>query len=847
MKKVVVSVEDFKSLNIFKFINDEKIKQQVIDVIEAAAPILNAINGEFKEYSLHDLGHSYRVAKYMDQIALGIKRETIESHKSSFSDFEYALMVISAVLHDIGMHYTEEEENKIKTEKKLYLDKFTYNGILKALKKEDPSATETQAVHEVIRRLHHVRVVEYLNKDEIKKHLYLCNTIDFSRVVEKICKAHGESYSFVKDLESHNVYADYAYDTRFIAALLRIADLLDIDDQRTPILWYHIHKPNGISDIEWKKHFSVTNYEKISEIDGRLKISFWGESNLPKIHRAYLKFLEVLRRELINAKDLLEEGSSHEYILSSNIENKIRTIGFDFVDLRLNLDYNSITELLMGANIYHDRRLGLRELIQNSIDACKLRFERVNANVLNPYSPRITLEVSKKKGYVRLIDNGTGMDLNIVKNYFLKVGISYYNSDEFDHQDYKYKPIGKFGIGFLACYLLSDKVTVKSKYFKGKESIQIELERGSEYVVTKHDTDNDFAGTEIILDYNDFFSAFSDLEDVKQFLSKNFFTEIPIILVDSDISCENPVNYQPWSTYFSNIKPSFQDGIFIDNISFDKFSDTLRGNMIVRFKNIDVQKTDYKEHKTAYLYDKESGKFVLCDILEIQDGIYHEFYYPVLQKEDIEKIKLKDRINREKEYISVAKKNNTLKCFFTPNDVVCSFSFYDDVTIEEKKLYEVIRKSGITPVDIKIVSEESLISQKTNLYTGKIFKHATEGLLLKSTRIPTYRSSAFLDDSDKDYSFRDKISLYYRDVFICNTLSIMTTPFAFSILGGCVDNSDPKSLLQLNVSRQGFANKSIYVKSIFYTILRFFDEYNENQDETLKAYFKLQYEKFKLT
>ncbi len=112
MKKVTVSIEDFKSLNIFKFITDEKIRGQVIDIIEAVAPFLNAINGEFREYTLHDLGHSYRVAKYMDQIALGIKPETIESHKSSFSDFEYALMIISAVLHDIGMHYTEEDENR---------------------------------------------------------------------------------------------------------------------------------------------------------------------------------------------------------------------------------------------------------------------------------------------------------------------------------------------------------------------------------------------------------------------------------------------------------------------------------------------------------------------------------------------------------------------------------------------------------------------------------------------------------------------------------------------------------------------------------------------------------------
>ena len=39
------------------------------------------------------------------------------------------------------------------------------------------------------------------------------------------------------------------------------------------------------------------------------------------------------------------------------------------------MDYNAVTNLLMGEHIYGDKKYGLRELIQNSIDACKTMEE----------------------------------------------------------------------------------------------------------------------------------------------------------------------------------------------------------------------------------------------------------------------------------------------------------------------------------------------------------------------------------------------------------------------------------------------------------------------------------------
>lgn len=53
-----------------------------------------------------------------------------------------------------------------------------------------------------------------------------------------------------------------------------------------------------------------------------------------------------------------------------------------------------------------------------------------------------------------VMDNGSGMSIDILKKYFLNVGVSYYASDDYRLQDREYSPIGHYGIGFwhVLCY-----------------------------------------------------------------------------------------------------------------------------------------------------------------------------------------------------------------------------------------------------------------------------------------------------------------------------------------------------------------------------------------------------------
>ncbi|MCL3782938.1 hypothetical protein EMN47_21510, partial [Prolixibacteraceae bacterium JC049] len=130
-------------------------------------------------------------------------------------------------------------------------------------------------------------------------------------------------------------------------------------------------------------------------------------------------------------------------------------------------------KLLMDKALYPDPALFLRELLQNALDACRIQealvkqHNKIDDDVFT-YAPHIAVfDHSEEAENPRIIfqDNGIGMSEEIVRNYFLRVGKSYYRSNDFKTQQYKLKTdyniqldaCSNFGIGFLSCFLVGDK------------------------------------------------------------------------------------------------------------------------------------------------------------------------------------------------------------------------------------------------------------------------------------------------------------------------------------------------------------------------------------------------------
>lgn len=147
----------------------------------------------------------------------------------------------------------------------------------------------------------------------------------------------------------------------------------------------------------------------------------------PKIHNKFLRYLDDVAREIgwwiSYSRSTFED--IYWLLLEETIENRIETVGFEISDLKLNVDYSAIVNLLMGEKVYGNKKYGLRELIQNSLDACKVMREyapQLECYKYDEYVPKIQIILDYSNNQLRIRDNGIGMSEEVLKNIFLTLG-----------------------------------------------------------------------------------------------------------------------------------------------------------------------------------------------------------------------------------------------------------------------------------------------------------------------------------------------------------------------------------------------------------------------------------------
>lgn len=440
----------------------------------------------------------------------------------------------------------------------------------------------------------------------------------FQNELALICQSHNEDFEWIsKEIHSETIKGEYSLNAQYIAVLLRIADYLDMDAQRAPLYLYKYLNPTDYSDLEWRQHFDIDNYTKIvlNEKTGQKKILFIGSSKEPAVHRKLLKYFDDINKELLNAVNLCQLFGKDIYLLNvyPHIINNIKPDGFTFSDYKLELNYKAITNLLMGENIYGDKKYGLREIIQNSIDACKTMEETAQTHenfIFQKYEPIIIIALNKEKQSVTILDNGSGMNVEILKKYFLNVGVSYYNSDAYNLQGREYSPIGHYGIGFLSCFMLSDKVEVRTKHIEENKIIKIEFEKNSEYICLTYEDKSKTQGTEIVLDYEQFMSIFPNgISEIKSFVEDNFLdcgVWIKILVQEKS----------PQKTYICNLRKP--EDVLAEKICLNQYLDGIEAYVECNYKGLNFAKKikDLNGNK-SYYYNHIKNEIIEEDNMNI--------------------------------------------------------------------------------------------------------------------------------------------------------------------------------------------------------------------------------------
>jgi len=155
-------------------------------------------------------------------------------------------------------------------------------------------------------------------------------------------------------------------------------------------------------------------------------------------------------------------------------------------------DVDRIVTLLIGKSIYPNPLIFIRELIQNSVDACN-RLKELNTHA----TPKIIVNISRSENYIEFIDQGDGMSKSILKNHFSVIGKSI--SQEFNDNTGHFNLISQFGIGFISTFIVAQRVCVTTKR-ENDEVINFEVTnvfKGFEYSDKIHTELESESGTAI--------------------------------------------------------------------------------------------------------------------------------------------------------------------------------------------------------------------------------------------------------------------------------------------------------------------------------------------------------------
>jgi hypothetical protein len=258
--------------------------------------------------------------------------------------------------------------------------------------------------------------------------------------------------------------------------VLRLADILDFDSDRTPdVLFKSIHFTSPVSVVEWQKHRGVKGW-KITKDIVQFTMSFehpvyektarifidWIEEELHQCHAAVRKFPEPVSKykiEIAEKVDRTRLGAKNDAYL--------------YHDLEFTLSRDEIVKLLMTDKLYQQPSLFIRELLQNSLDALRLRKALFAQGGSEWSEGKIFFRHyidDEGQEVVECRDNGCGMDVDIISKYLGKVGRSFYRSPEFNRQRARLKekgvdfePCSQFGIGFMSCFMIGDRIQIRTR------------------------------------------------------------------------------------------------------------------------------------------------------------------------------------------------------------------------------------------------------------------------------------------------------------------------------------------------------------------------------------------------
>lgn len=465
----------------------------------------------FPEYTIHGWPHIQAVLNHADKLIPDVTMEALSAR-------DMTLLIAAVILHDVGMflnkagvckllagsgsfttsNWLDEHDWKIEwnryienirrypEEKLLYHFGASHAITEPSLSKDDLSDLDVLIIGEFLRRHHH-RI----------GHQIVCGTMPGDRDLDVmqvgadasgnsafgeedrkcigiLVRSHGMPVRKTWEYIEHEIGPQHREKLTYLMTVLRIADALDADKNRAPnkdLRLAGIRTPVSVKEWTWNQRITRTaldwnNTEVYKHIEAAPK------SSTEFVHLE--KWLKWIQEELDLSWAVLSECcDTQKYRLSIHLikSNILKPEGQEYYgakfltkDARLNAN-PELLKLLVAPLYGNDPSYGVRELLQNAVDACRERAYLEGDNYHGEV--RICLDTEAKT--LTVSDNGIGMDEHVLLNYFLSAGASYRTSDKWFEQfatdrEPNIVRTGRFGVGVLAAFLLGNEIRVTTRH-----------------------------------------------------------------------------------------------------------------------------------------------------------------------------------------------------------------------------------------------------------------------------------------------------------------------------------------------------------------------------------------------
>lgn len=472
------------------------------------ADLLKNVVVHYPHFSMHDASHADAVLSKMEML--------LGERVRNLSPTDTWLLLHAAYAHDLGM-VVEWEALEARWAEPDFQEELSY---LETLQDEDlcKAVEFVRQTHELTKEqtwpLEASRHVRLINAALFRgKHAQMSESyIDFTapelgldighnnliqprlvKLLGQICQLHTEPLDKILqlDYETNGFDADYAH-PRFAAMMLRLGDLLDVDNGRFNTGAEAVSGGLPQTSIPHREKHEATTHLLVTPKE----ISFRSDCPDTEAYREARNFVSWLEQEVdfltknwakIVPEDLggYAPRFDNKKLLIKGVPDIEGVVG-----LRFEISQDKAFQMMEGGNIYSSPLAFLREVLQNAEDASKLQLwedlcsqtyqawmgamDEEHLQKLQPYEiPEkvyenypITVNVSAMGTdglRIEISDRGTGISVESFKR-MCHVGQSNESSkrlrDTIREMPNWLRPTAGFGIGLQSIFLVTDQFTI---------------------------------------------------------------------------------------------------------------------------------------------------------------------------------------------------------------------------------------------------------------------------------------------------------------------------------------------------------------------------------------------------